>query len=88
MDTAARRFADSLSAKQSDRPTGAFYSTVLAVTPGGASDGNALITVDWRGGSYLAAGYDAAYTPAVGHRIKCVVIADQIHIDGRVIGQP
>lgn len=88
LDRAARQFADASSAKIADRPTEAFFSTVLTVAAGAARDGNAVVTVEWRGGSCKASSYSASYTPVVGHRVKCSVISDQIHIDGRAIGQP
>jgi hypothetical protein len=63
-------------------------ATVAAVSAGGAADGNALVTVTWRGQSTKAA-YLASYTPVVGH---VVVVLYQppggLLILGRVIGTP
>lgn len=63
-------------------------ATVAAVTPGGASDGNAAVTVTWRG-SAMPATYLAAYTPTVGHVVAVVVQPpNTLLIVGRVIGTP
>lgn len=76
------------------RPQGATHwevgqAQVTAVTSGGASDGNALVTVDYRGALQDAA-YLASYTsPAVGHQVAVEVSSDgALLIIGRVIGTP
>jgi hypothetical protein len=63
-------------------------ATVATVTAGAAADGNAAVTVTWRGQSVKAA-YLSSYTPTVGH---IVVVLYQppggLLILGRVIGTP
>lgn len=83
--SAVRRFADANSAKIADRPTEHFWTTVTYVEPGAGPGGNALVKVDWRGSELTVAAYAASYTPAVGHRVKCDVISDQISIAYRGI---
>jgi hypothetical protein len=87
--SAVRRFADSTSdrigAMASTRQE---LATISAVTPGGAKDGNALVELQWRGDVYIAAGYAAAYTPVVGHRVVCDYIDNQLIVAYRVIGMP
>lgn len=85
---AARRFADSTSDRIADQPTGQFFATVVSVTPNAASDGNAVVTIEWRGAVVTAAGYAASYTPVKGHRVVCTYIDNQPVIAHRVIGQP
>jgi hypothetical protein len=90
LNAIARRFADA----QSDRLAGmesssTYFVTVASVTAGAASDGNALVTVTWRGNTVAVQGYYASYTPAVGHRVEVGLTTDnQLVIRGRVIGQP
>jgi hypothetical protein len=61
---------------------------VASVSAGAAADGNALVTVTWRGQPAQAA-YLASYTPTAGH---VVVVLYQppggLMILGRVIGTP
>jgi hypothetical protein len=71
-----------------DVPTQQFWATVQSVTPGAASDGNALVTVSWRGTQLPVNAYAASYTPVVGHRVKCDYIDGQVSIAYRGIGQP
>lgn len=87
--TAARRFMDSLSERLTDLPTSRlFRATVTTVVPGGASDGNALVKVSWRGNELTVADYGAHYTPVEGHRVVCALFDDQITVIQRSIGQP
>lgn len=60
---------------------------VVVVTPGAASDGNALCTVNWDGARVDAA-YSAIYTPVVGHDVLCVYQAGQLVVLTRIIGTP
>ncbi len=63
-------------------------AVVATVSAGAAADGNALVTVTWRGQSVQAA-YLSSYTPTVGHVV--VVIYQPpggLLILGRVIGTP
>lgn len=88
--TAARQFADANSARISAAasPSREVIATVNTVTAGAASDGNAAVTVLWRGSVCAVSGYLASYTPAVGHRVVCAYIDNQLIITGRIIGQP
>lgn len=74
-------------------PQGVTYSwpepgVVASVTPGGASDGNALATVTYRGVTQEAA-YLASYTPTVGHTVLLLVTSTgSVVILGRTLGTP
>lgn len=86
---AARRFADRGSTQLRDIPSARlFRATVTTVTPGGASDGNALVAVTWRGEENTVADYPDSYTPVVGHRVLCALVDDQLSILHRSIGSP
>ena len=87
---AARRFADRGSARLADIPAARLLkATVASVTPGAASDGNALVTVSWRGGEYEVADYPDTYTPGVGDRVRCALDGDnELAILHRCIGYP
>lgn len=86
---AARRFADSNSTRLNDLPQAKLLrATVTSVTAGGASDGNALVKVRWRGQTLTVADYGAHYTPVVGHRVVCALFDDQLTLIQRSIGQP
>lgn len=87
--TAVRRFADANStAIKEAKATGRFVATVAVVTAGAASDGNALVSVTWRGALVTVEGYAASYTPIAGHRVVCDLIKNQLFIAYRIIGQP
>lgn len=88
LNQAVRRFADQNTDRLADQPTVRFLTTVTAVTAGGASDGNALVKVTWRGAELTVNGYAASYTPVVGHRVVCDYIDNQPIIAYRVVGQP
>jgi hypothetical protein len=62
-------------------------ATVLTVTAGAASDGNALVAVTWRGATCNLP-YLASYTPVVGHHVMLLVQPPQAVITGRIIGTP
>lgn len=86
---AARRLADQTSSRISGATgTRQIIATVETVTAGAASDGNARVTLLWRGGAITAAGYAAAYTPVAGHRVVCDYIDDQLIVAYRIVGQP
>lgn len=88
MRDGARRFANE--AMRAGQPVGfppAFAATVMTVTAGAAQDGNALVTVSYRGATFAAA-YSASYTPVVGHVVKVTVVRNQPIIDFRIIGTP
>jgi hypothetical protein len=63
-------------------------AVVATVAAGAAADGNALVTVTWRGQAIQAA-YLSSYTPTVGHNV--IVLYQPpggLLILGRVIGTP
>ncbi len=62
-------------------------ATVATVSAGAAADGNALVTVTWRGASQRAA-YLSPYTPTVGHVVAVVIQGGALLILGRIIGTP
>lgn len=64
---AARRQADQTTARLADIATGRPLVTDVATVVG------RTVTVAWRGGAQEAAGVLAAYTPAAGDRVLCVV---------------
>jgi hypothetical protein len=63
-------------------------ATVTTVVAGGAPDGNDLISVTWRNGETLAAGWNAAQTFVVGQRVVCDLIDGQLIVDYPIVGQP
>lgn len=87
---AVRAFSDANSARIAAAASSGqqIIASVGTVTPGGASDGNAAVTVLWRGTVCSVAGYLAHYTPVAGHRVLCAYIDNQLIITGRIIGQP
>jgi hypothetical protein len=86
---ASRALADSQSASLQAIPDDQrLVLTITAVVAGGAKDGNAKVTVAWRGKDAVVNGYNANYTPVIGHRVVCDYIDNQIFIDYRPIGQP
>jgi hypothetical protein len=86
LEQAARAFADSNKARITAIPTDRdFFADVQTVTAGAGPGGNALVTVSYRGTTLTAASYNAAYTPVVGDRVLCGLIADQLIVKGRYI---
>lgn len=85
---AARRLADQTSDRLDGLPADKIrILTVSAVTPGGSPGGNAVITLSWRGTDIAAKDYGAAYTPAVGDRVLCVLTSDnQLVVIDRLAG--
>ncbi len=63
-------------------------ATVASVSAGAAADGNALVTVTWRGQAIQAA-YLASYTPSVSHTVAVLYQPPGgLLILGRIIGTP
>lgn len=63
-------------------------ATITTVSAGAAADGNALVTISWRGQS-LNASYLSTYTPTVGHVVAVVIQPPSLPlILSRVIGTP
>lgn len=89
-DTTARLAAEILRGKPPQGAPSAWIeqAVVASVTAAAAADGNALVTVTWRGVSTQAA-YLASYTPTVGHVVAVVYQPPgALLILGRVIGTP
>ena len=81
-----RAFADGLSDRLAEIPaTRSFFATVSTATAGAGPGGNYLVKVTWRGVEMTARSYNAAYTPAVGHRVLCQIIDNQLIVEGRYI---
>lgn len=90
MSPATRKLAAELLGKTGPgrRPSSWLEPAVVShVTPGGASDGNALVAVTWRSTEVLVA-YAAAYTPVVGHVVLLNIQPPSLVIICRVIGTP
>lgn len=62
-------------------------ATVTSVAAGGATDGNALVVINWRGVD-VAAPYLATYTPTAGHVVAVAKTGSQMLILGRIVGTP
>lgn len=85
----AMRVADQQSNRlRAAAQVGPVIATVSAVSAGGAKDGNALVSVRWRGQVVTVAGYAASYTPAVDHRVLCLLVDNQLVIAFRIVGYP
>lgn len=86
MGVGMRRLAAELAT--GDQPARVETAVVATSTPGAASDGNALVTVTWRGGTHAAA-YPSNYTPTVGHNVAVLVQPPAgLLIMFRIIGTP
>jgi hypothetical protein len=70
-----------------NRPTQLPTATVTAIAPGGGTDGQTLVTVDYDGAS-LALPHMDYYTPALQHRVALAKIGGVWTILGRPIGHP
>lgn len=63
-------------------------ATVASVSAGAAADGNALVTLTWRGQA-VAAPYLSSYTPTAGHTVAVLYLQPGgLLIMGRIIGTP
>lgn len=62
-------------------------ATITSVTAGGASDGNALVVISWRGAS-ISVPYVSTYTPVVSHVVAVAKTGPQLLILGRIVGTP
>lgn len=60
---------------------------VSAIQIGAGVNGDDLVLVDWRGGTYPVA-HLAHYTPVVGHVVEMTYSGSQLVIQGRIIGGP
>lgn len=86
MPTGAQKLAQQQLAREApavDFP----QAQITAVTAGGAKDGNALVTVVYRGAS-LQLPYLSHYTPVVGHMVPVALVEGVLTIWGRPIGFP
>lgn len=88
MPKGTRQFAlQQLERAAEENPGELPQATVTTVTAGGATDGNALVTVNYLGSS-LQLPYMAHYTPVVNHRVALARIGGIWTIFGRPIGFP
>lgn len=85
--TALDRFLDSVLTASTPSTTPWAVGTIATVTAGAATDGNALVVVDYQGAQVRAA-YGAHYTPVVGHRVLMARVGPQLAIICRLIGTP
>ena len=60
---------------------------VTAVTTGGGTDGNSLVTVVYKGAT-LRLPHFPFYTPAVGHKVVLIRVEGQWHVLGNPVGFP
>lgn len=82
-DRLVRQQLDRKAADMPDWPT----ATVTAITVGGGSDGQDLVTVNYLGAS-LKFPHMAHYTPVVGHVVALIRIGGNWTIAGRPVGFP
>jgi hypothetical protein len=83
----ARKLADQQSARLANVPSSRLLrATVTTVTPGGAGDGNAKVSVTWRGEVLEVADYPDSYTPVNGHRVLCALVDSQLSILHHSVG--
>ena len=87
MHRGADRLADELAALTTQPGVRMEPGTVVTVVAGAAADGNALVTVSWRGTS-VAVPYPSSYTPVVGHVVLLLVAPPQVVIVARLLGTP
>lgn len=80
-DRQTQRFAEAVGTQR-------VIATVAAITVGGASDGNDLLSVSWRGGTVLAAGWNLGEAFAVGQTVVCDLIDGSLLVDYPIGGQP
>lgn len=88
VQAAARRLADQTSDRLNGIPADKLWVvTVTGVAAGASPNGNAQITVSWRGSSIVASDYCASYTPAVNDRVLAAHLSDhQLVIVDRLAG--
>lgn len=84
----ATRLADQNSDRLRAATPPVLIATVSSVSAGQAADGNALVSVTWRGQVVTVAGYASSYSPAVNHRVMCAVVDHQLVILARIVGYP
>lgn len=86
---AGRKLLAELSGRATGRRPSSWLepAVVASVIPGGASDGNALVSVTWRGVTVPVA-YASVYSPVVGHTVLLSVQPPSLVILCRAIGTP
>lgn len=88
-DRIARAMADQQSRRLATIPAAKlFRATVTTVTAAAASDGNALVTVTYRGTETPVADYPDSYSPTVNDRVLCALVDGQPSILHHGIGYP
>jgi hypothetical protein len=83
----ALRLADHLATLAKTDAARMEQGTIITVTAGAAVDGNALVTVRWRGTDIFCP-YPSTYTPVVGHVVLLLITPPQVVIAARLIGTP
>lgn len=86
MVSGARRLALQQMERRDDAPE-LPQATVTAVTVGGGTDGQDLVTVDYLGSSLQLPHLDS-YSPAVADRVVIVRVGGLLTILGRPVGFP
>jgi hypothetical protein len=86
---ATRKLVAELSGKATGQRPSSWLepAVVYSVTAGGASDGNALCVVTWRG-VHVPTAYPASYSPTVGHVVLLNIQPPSVVIVMHVVGTP
>lgn len=87
MSEGSRRFALQLLDRAADGLPEWPMAAVVTVQPGAASDGLALVRVNYRG-ALIQLPYMAHYTPVVGHNVVLARVGGEWTIVGRPVGHP
>jgi hypothetical protein len=85
--TGVLRLADQIAAAGGTDAMRMEQGTITVVAAGAALDGNAKVTVSWRGTSIFCP-YPSTYTPVVGHVVLLLIQPPQVVIVARLIGTP
>lgn len=90
LQRAVHRDADQFTDRLAAMATGSKeLGTIVSVTAGVAQDGNAVVTVSWRGGTCTAAGWNVSQTLVAGQRVMCDLTADhQLFVAYVIVGAP
>lgn len=87
MASGIARLADHLASIGDSQAVRMEQGVIATVTAGAAADGNALVTVTWRG-TTVACPYPSTYVPVVGHVVLLLIVPPQLVIVARLIGTP
>lgn len=83
----ALKLADTIAGLASTDSVRIEQGVIITVAAGAAADGNALVTVRWRGTDIRCA-YPSTYTPVVAHVVLLLINPPMIVIACRLIGTP